>query len=161
VDEALRPAAVDPPRGFFPARVDEKGRLKLPAAFQQYLNDIGEKRVFITTLDVATVRIYPNSLWKQNENFFDERSLTDPERSGNIAFLADHYGADSEVDGQGRVLVPQELRRELNLENQPVWLNHYKGRINLYGKEEYDRRMQRARANAPADLRELEKMGLR
>ena len=124
MDEALRPAAVDPPRGFFPARVDEKGRLKLPAAFQQYLNDIGEKRVFITTLDVATVRIYPNSLWKQNENFFDERSLTDPERSENqgdpVRAAADAHRAAGARRAGEFALEGFDLRPE----NEPAARNH-------------------------------------
>jgi MraZ protein len=158
-DELTRTAGVEPPRGFFTARVDEKGRLKLPAAFQQFLKDLGEKRVFVTTLDVSTVRIYPISLWKQNENFFDDNQ--DPEIAENVSFLANHYGADSEIDGQGRILVPQELRRALKLEDQPVFLSHYRGRINVYGKDEYDRRLERANTNPVENLRHLERKGLR
>ena len=159
MDNEARPATVEPPRGHYPARVDEKGRLKLPAAFQQLLKDLGEDKVFVTTLDISTVRIYPISLWKQNEKFFEEAA--DPEIAENVAFLADYFGADSDIDGQGRVLVPQGLRRELNLENQPVWLQQYKGRINVYGKPEYEGKLESARRNPVGNLRELEKKGLR
>lgn len=161
MDEKPNTMPVDPPRGFFAARVDEKGRLKLPAAFQQYLKDLGEPKVFVTTLDISTVRIYPISVWKQNEKFFDELAIEDPETAENVAFLADHFGGDSEVDGQGRVLVPQELRQKLGLENQPVWLQVYKGRINAFGKEEYEKRMERALANPVENVRKLERKGLR
>ena len=158
VDRDVKPAGVEPPRGFHAARVDEKGRLKLPSAFQQYLKALGEEAVFITTLDMSTLRIYPTSLWKQNEIFFEDSKSPAAEQ---ISFLANMYGADSEIDGQGRVLLPQELRRDLRLENQPVWLGHYKGRINAYGKEEFDKRAAVAKSNAAANLSLLESEGLK
>jgi MraZ protein len=150
----------EPPRGIYPARVDEKGRLKLPAVFQQYLTDLGEKRVFVTSLDVRIARIYPISVWKENEILFDT-TTDDPEAAEDVKFIANDLGADSEIDGQGRVLVPQELRQMLSLENQPVWIECQKGRMNVYGKEVYEDRKRRAYENAADKLRTLEKKGLK
>ena len=158
MDNGARSTAVEPPRGFHAARVDDKGRLKLPVPFQQFLKSLGEEEVFITTLDMTTIRIYPISLWKQNEIFFENAKTPSAEQA---SFLANMYGADSEVDAQGRVLIPQELRRELKVENQPVWLGHYKGRVNLYGKDEFEKRATAAKANAAANLVGLESEGLR
>ena len=151
---------MEPPRGAYQARVDDKGRLKLPAAFQQYLNDLGESKVFITSLDVRIARIYPISVWKENEALFDSAS-EDPEPAEDIAFIANDLGADSEIDSQGRVLVPSELRRMLGLENQPVWLDCYKGRINIYGKEIYEQRKARAMESVAEKLKTLERRGLK
>ena len=153
-------APVEPPRGIYPGRVDEKGRLKLPAAFQQYLESMGEKKVFVTTLDVRIVRIYPISRWKENEIFFEAKN-DDPAAAEDLAFIANDFGADSELDGQGRVLIPPQLRRTLGIENQPVWLDAYKGRINVYGKEIYDERRRRAMEGLQDKLRNLEKAGLK
>ena len=151
---------VEPPRGIFQARVDDKGRLKLPSVFQQYLNTLGDQKVFITSLDVRTARIYPISVWKQNENFFEDYS-EDPQTAEDVAFMANDLGADSEVDSQGRLLVPQGLRRKLGLEGQPVWLDCYKGRINLYSKEIYEERKSRASEAIAEKLRALERKGLK
>jgi MraZ protein len=158
--EANPRSTVEAPRGIYPARVDEKGRLKLPAVFQQYLADLGEKKVFITSLDVRIARIYPISVWKENEILFDQPS-DDPESVEDVKFIANDLGADSELDGQGRVLVPQELRRLLKIENEPVWLECQKGRVNVYSKEIYEQRKLRAYDNAPEKLRALEKRGLK
>lgn len=160
MEQEPRSAPVEPPRGIYPGRVDEKGRLKLPAAFQQYLEALGEKRVFVTTLDVRIVRIYPISKWKENEIFFEATSQ-DPEAAEDMAFIANDFGGDSELDGQGRVLIPTELRRTLGIENQPVWLDVYKGRINVYGKEIYEERKRRAMEGLTDKLRLLEKAGLK
>lgn len=160
MDQEPISAPVEPPRGIYPGRVDEKGRLKLPADFQQYLEAMGEKKVFVTTLDVRIVRIYPISRWKENEIFF-EATNDDPAAAEDLAFIANDFGANSELDGQGRVLIPPELRRTLKIENQPVWLDAYKGRINVYGKEIYEERKRRAMENLPEKLRNLEKAGLK
>ena len=153
-------AKVDPPHGIYPARVDDKGRLKLPSVFQQYLNSLGERKVFITSLDTHTARIYPISVWKDNEKFFEEYK-EDPQIAEDIAFIANDLGADSELDGQGRLLVPQELRQRLNVENQPVWLDCYRGRINVYTKVVYEERKHRAGQDLPEKLRALERKGLK
>ena len=150
---------MEPPRGIYPARVDEKGRLKLPSAFQEYLLKLGEQKVFITSLDMRIARLYPISIWKENEIVFEKASEADPEGAEDVAFQANDVGRDSEVDPQGRVLIPQELRRSLGLESQPVWLDCYKGRINVYGKEVYEERRRRSQERPVEKLRAMEKLG--
>ena len=151
---------VVPPRGFFSARVDEKGRLKLPAAMVQYLVGLGEQRVFITTLDRATARVYPISVWLETEKLLEEPG-EDAEDRNDVAMVAYHYGADSEIDPQGRVLVPQELRRELKLENEQVHLRCFKQRIEVIGDEAYQGRLSKASESLDAKVKALEKKGLR
>ena len=148
------------PRGIFQARVDVKGRLKLPAAFKEYVGSFGEKRVFITSLDFRTARIYPISVWKSNEKFFEE--FTDePEAAEDIAFIANDMGADCDMDEQGRVLIPQELRKQLAIEDQPVWLESFQGLVNIYGKAIYEERKKRAAEGHAEKLRLLRKKGFK
>ena len=153
-------AAVESPRGIYQARVDEKGRLKLPVDMQKFLNASGEQKVFITSLDEVTARIYPIAVWRENERILAE-STDDPEGAEDIAFLANDLGADSELDAQGRVLLPTELRRLLELESQAVWLECYQSGINIYNKAVYDARKARARDRRPEKLSVFRKKGLR
>jgi MraZ protein len=148
------------PRGFHGARVDEKGRLKLPAAIVQYLESFGERKVFITTLNASTARIYPISVWRETERLLEEAG-EDADVRDDVAFVADHYGADDEMDGQGRVLVPTELRRELKLENEQVFLRCFKQRIDVYGRDVYESRLNRAKQDLTDKVQGLEKKGLR
>ena len=140
--------------------MDEKGRLKLPAIFQQYLTELKEDKVFITSLDTRTARIYPISVWKENEKLFEE-AAEDPDSAADVAWVANHFGADSEIDNQGRVLVPTDLRRHLGIENQQVFLDCYKGRINIYGGTEYATRKAQAFTNIGDKLKALERRGLK
>jgi len=165
IEEARSTPVVPPPLGIYPARVDERGRLKLPADFHQYLNAVFvvegcEHRVFITSLDLRTVRIYPLPVWKSNEILL-EAEVEDPEAAADVAFLAKDLGGSSDVDPQGRVLVPAGLRALLGLESKPVYLDCYKGRISVLTEEVYKQRQAKSRENALEKLSRMEKKGLR
>ena len=155
-----RSITAEPPLGISQARCDEKGRLKLPANFFEYLKALGVDKVFITTFDMRLVRIYSRNVWQSNQNLF-ENAGEDAETAQDLAFIANLYGGDSEIDAQGRILIPTELRRKLEIEAQPVWLDFYNGRINVFGKKIYEERMQRAMVNLAEKVKAMEKRGLK
>jgi len=148
----------EPPHSIAQASVDEKGRLKLPAEFLEYLEALKVTKVFITTFDQRLARIYPIAVWKVNEALFENSADPAAER---LALLAKAYGGDAEIDKSGRVLLPAKLREILDLEKQPVWLDVYHGRINVVSRKIHEERMQLAQANMSEDLKALEKLGLK
>jgi len=150
---------VEPPRGMYPGRLDDKGRMKVPVDFQQFLSALREKKLFVTSLDRRIAQIYPIAVWRENEKFF-ETYREDPRIARNVAFNAADLGAESEMDSQGRILFPPELRRELGLENQPVRLYAYRGRIEVLSEKIYDERKREASQMAAEDLAKLEAAGL-
>ncbi len=159
-DDQAIPEPVEAPRGTLQGRVDEKGRLKLPAAVGQYLEGFGERKVFVTTLNTSTVLIYPISVWRETERMLQEPG-EDADVRADVAFVANHYGEDVEVDSQGRVLMPTTLRRDLELEKDDVHLVCYKQRIEVYGSKVYSQRLEAAKTNLSDKLKALEKKGLR
>jgi MraZ protein len=149
----------EPPNGMYPARVDDKGRLKLPVGFQEYFAGLPEKKLFVTSLDRRIGQIYPIANWREAKKFlYGQTENSKPAR--RIAFNAQDLGADSEMDNQGRVLLPPEMRRELGIENQSVRLFHYKGRIEILSETIYQERKREAAGSAEADLETLEGAGL-
>ena len=150
---------VEPPRGMYPSRLDEKGRAKMPAAFQQFFAALREKTLFVTSLDRRIAQIYPMAVWRQNEKFFDGYR-DDPRLARNVAFNAADLGAEAEMDAQGRILFAPELRRELGIENAPVRLFAYRGRIEVLSEKIYEERKREAAATAPEDVAKLEAAGL-
>jgi MraZ protein len=151
---------VEAPRGTLQGRVDEKGRLKLPTAMAQYLGLLGEPKVFVTTLNTSTALIYPISVWRETEKMLQEPG-EDADLRADLAFIANHYGEDVEIDAQGRVLMPTTLRRELELEKDDVHLVCYKQRIEVFGSKVYSQRLDAAKTNLAEKLKALEKKGLR
>jgi len=150
---------VEPPRGMYPSRLDDKGRLKLPTAFQQYFSALREKKLFVTSLDRRTAQVYPMDVWRGNEKFLDTYR-DDVRVARNIAFNAADLGAESEMDSQGRILFSPELRRELGIENQPVKLFAYRGRIEILTEAIYEERKREAAQTVTDDVTKMEAAGL-
>ena len=144
----------------YPAKLDDKGRVKVPQAFFRYLDSLPEKTLFVTSLDRRIAQIYPIAIWRQNEAFF-ESYTANPEVAANVAFNAADLGAETEMDGQGRIVFSTELRRELGIENSPVKLFAHKGRIEVLSEAIYEERRQKALAKPSDDVRTLEAAGLK
>jgi DNA-binding transcriptional regulator/RsmH inhibitor MraZ len=143
----------------FPFRLDDKGRGKMPQTFVEYFSALPEKKLFVTSLDRRIAQIYPMETWRQNEKFF-LAYRANPKKAKNVAFTANELGGEAEMDGQGRILFPPDLRRTLGLENQQLRIYAYRGRIEVLSEEIYEARRREA-SEAPAeDVLELEEAGL-
>lgn len=100
-------------RGNSQARVDEKGRLKIPAQFKQVLDEHFENRFFVTSLDGLNARIYPIEEWTKLEEKFKDNSFD--ELKSLVKFKVNLYGGEAEMDKQGRILIPQVLREKAGM----------------------------------------------
>lgn len=160
MEENPQPVRSKPPRGIFPARCDDKGRVKLPAAFKAYLEQLGEKDLFVTSFDGRIARIYTDSAWERSE-----KHLTAPgedfERRAKFYRLAMHWGADSRLDDQGRVLVNSDLRRAMGIENQPVKVMFFDNVIRLWSEAADAEDLAEAKTVTKQDLIAEEVKGLR
>jgi MraZ protein len=101
-------------RGSAPARIDDKGRLKVPTMFRSVIQDHQGADVFVTSLSGESVRIYPLAVWIEIERKLMEMPGNHPSR---LKFLdrVNYYGQASELDGQGRVVIPQHLRESASI----------------------------------------------
>ena len=95
-------------RGNCPAKVDEKGRLKIPAVFLDALKEYGNQ-FYITSPTGESARIYPMKVWSEME---DKLAKVSSQNRAKRKFLmrTSYYGQTVELDGQGRLLVPAVLR---------------------------------------------------
>jgi len=144
----------------YDCRLDDKGRLKLPAQFQRYINSLTEKGLFVTSLDRRIAQIYPIAVWRENERFF-ETFRDNPQVAQDVVFNANDLGADADMDSQGRVLFNTALRKQLDLENQELHLYTYRGHIKVLTHAIYEERRQRASKAATENVELLERAGLK
>jgi MraZ protein len=96
-------------RGNHPTRVDEKGRLKLPAEFKRRVDDVYGPIFFITSMDGKRALVYPLKEWEAIETSLAKMSPMDPTRR-KFQDVTNFYGQMAEMDSQGRLLIPQKLR---------------------------------------------------
>lgn len=96
-------------RGSQQARIDDKGRLKVPSDFRSVLEDRYGPRLFVTSHLGESVLIYPLPVWEEVERKLLALPSTLDERD-RLLEAVNYFGAPTELDAQGRVLIPQKLR---------------------------------------------------
>jgi len=96
-------------RGNAPARIDDKGRLKVPNVFRSLLETKYGRELFLTSVSGEYVRIYPMPVWLELEQKLGDMPSTHPAK---LRFLdrVNYFGQIAELDTQGRVLIPLRLR---------------------------------------------------
>ena len=102
-------------RGNHPAKVDEKGRLKLPSAFKQLVDAANVTQFYVTSTDGKSAEIWPLPEWEKREEQLAESSTMD-DAVRKYLNLTSYYGQQVEMDNQGRVLLPQLLRGKAKLD---------------------------------------------
>lgn len=100
-------------RGNYPARVDEKGRVKIPAAFLEALREYGNK-FYVTSENGDYVRVYPMKIWNEIEEKLARLSSHNRTKQKFLT-RTNYYGQLVELDGQGRILVPPILRESAQM----------------------------------------------
>jgi len=96
-------------RGSTSARIDDKGRLKVPNTFRRLLEQTHGRELFLTSLTGEYVRIYPMPVWLEIEQKLAAMPSTHPSRQRFLDRI-NYFGADGELDAQGRVIIPPRLR---------------------------------------------------
>src|ERR1041384_6967938 len=96
-------------RGNHPTRVDEKGRLKVPAEFKRLIDDKYGTQFYITSLDGKVAQVYPFEEWQRIEEKLARVSNFNPTKK-KFLNRTNYYGQQVELDGQGRLLMPALLR---------------------------------------------------
>lgn len=104
-------------RGNHPAKVDEKGRLKIPAAFKQLLEAQNDTQFYITSQDGKSAEIWPLREWEKREaQLADYSTLNDAVRK--YLNMTSYFGQQAEIDNQARLLLPQILRGKASLDSE-------------------------------------------
>jgi MraZ protein len=113
-------------RGNHPAKVDEKGRLKLPAAFKQLVDATSVTQFYITSTDGKSAEIWPLPEWEKRERQLLRFSTLD-DAVQKYLDLTSYYGQQVEIDNQARVTLPQILRTSAKLDAE----------VTVFGKLNY------------------------
>ena len=104
-------------RGNHPTRVDEKGRLKVPAEFKRLIDEKYANEFYITSLDGKIAQIYPFEEWQRIEEKLARLSNFNPTKK-KFLNRTNYYGQVVEIDGQGRVLIPGLLRDSAGIKGE-------------------------------------------
>jgi MraZ protein len=113
-------------RGNYAAKIDDKGRLKIPNAFRALIEGKHGTELFVTSLTGEYVRIYPLPVWLTHEEKLARVPSAHPARLKYFDRV-NYFGQIAEIDGQGRVVIPQRLRDSAGMA----------GDVDVFGQYEY------------------------
>ncbi len=105
-------------RGNHPAKVDPKGRLKLPAKFTELMDLTGNAQFYITSSDGKTAEVWPLAEWEKQEAALLAHSSNLNPAVKKYMNLTSYYGQQAGIDGEGRVLLPQILRQKAKMDGE-------------------------------------------
>jgi MraZ protein len=132
-------------RGNHPARIDDKGRIKVPNGFRALIEQQYGSELFATSVTGEYVRLYPMAVWLEIERRLAEVPSTNPSK---LRFLdrVNFFGQAVAMDKQGRVVVPPLLRESaamtgevsvLGLQNHLAVWNQKRLSERLFEKEPF------------------------
>lgn len=138
-------------RGEHHYSLDDKGRVVVPAKFRRTL---GKTAVMTRGLDEC-VALYAPAEWAKNEKKLQAQAVT---RRDFVRFMLSS-AEDVELDGQGRVSIPQHLREYAKIEREVVVLG-VGSRIEIWGLENWKRYIAKVQSEAPALASELKDLSI-
>ena len=128
-------------RGNYAAKIDEKGRLKIPNAFRALVEKQHGAEVFVTSLTGESVRIYPMPVWLALEERLAKVPSAHPSR---LKYLdrVNYYGQSAQIDVQGRVVILARLRESAGMAGDVDVLGQYDA-LEVWNHERFVSKMQR------------------
>lgn len=122
-------------RGNQPARIDEKGRLKIPALFRGEIEDSWGSDFYITSLTGQSVRVYPLPVWQEIEERLTMLPAFNPTKK-KFLDRTNYYGQLSSMDRQGRILIAPHLRESAEMVGEVAVLG-YLNYLEVWNNERY------------------------
>lgn len=144
-------------RGSSLAKLDEKGRLKLPSAFRTLLEPKFGTLYFVTSLRGDSVRIYPMDVWLRVEERIARASSLNPSVM-RLKNAVNYFGQSSPMDAQGRILVHPLLRERAQMKGEVVVLGQ-QDFLEVWNRTVFEERLQ-ADPLTDTDLSALSDLGI-
>jgi MraZ protein len=144
-------------RGNHPTRVDEKGRLKIPAEFKRVLEEKYGDQFYITSFDGKVAQVYPFEEWERIEQKLAGLSTFNPTKK-KFLDRTNYWGQQAEIDGQGRLLIPQLLRESAEIKGE-VAVTGMLTYLEVRNLEAYRREIEQNQFT-PEDEKTLDELGI-
>jgi MraZ protein len=128
-------------RGNAPAKIDEKGRLKVPNGFRTLIEAAHGRLVYVTSLTGESVRVYPLSVWESIEAKLAAVPSSHPARA-RFLDRVNYFGQVAELDAQGRVVIHPRLRDSASMAGEVDVFGQY-DHLEVWNHERFVAKLQR------------------
>jgi MraZ protein len=125
-------------RGSRVATIDGKGRLKVPTEFRRLLEERYGPVFFATSVRGDKALLYPLPVWEEIESRLAAMPATDPTRQRFLERV-NYFGAQVELDAQGRLVLPPILRERAAMDGEVV-VSAQIDHLEVWNRERLERR---------------------
>ena len=143
-------------RGNSLAKIDEKGRLKLPAAFRSVIEPAYGDEFFVTSLRGESARVYPMQVYAELETKMLAASSVQP-LVAKLRNSFNYFGQRAVMDPQGRILLHPLLRDTAELAGEVAVLGQ-QNFLEVWNRSAFEDALLR-KPLTDDDLRELAGLG--
>lgn len=113
VEDKVLDAALPEFRGTYTHSLDEKGRVVVPAAFREAVN-----QGMTMTLSDGCVVLRPTAVWEEERARMEQEERMDPRVGRQRRRIVMANAADVSLDRQGRIAIPSNLRTRVHLSDE-------------------------------------------
>jgi len=123
-------------RGNCPAKIDAKGRIKIPNSFRRHIEEKYGREFFVTSLSGEFVRVYPMPVWLEVEKKIAAAPSIDPAIT-RFTNMVNYYGQVAAMDDQGRLLIHPVLRQSSGLNGSVAVLGN-QVHLDIWSTEKFE-----------------------
>jgi len=138
--------------GNSPAKIDDKGRIKIPTSFRGPIETQFGREFFVTSLNGRFVRLFPLPVWLQIQERLSRISAFNPAAT-RFLDAVNFFGALQTMDRQGRVLIHPLLRDRAGMNGEVAVLGNT-DHLDVWNREQFERKLEQEPVTDD-DLREL------
>ncbi len=143
-------------RGTSKINLDAKGRIAIPTRYRPELKESCDGQMIVTlALDEkhtglpGCLWLYPLHEWEKLEAFIDNLSSGNKANESVRRFIIGNAN-ECEMDGQGRLLLPETLRSLVNLEKKIILSGQLK-KFEIWNEEAWNQRQMEMLSGNPLD----------
>ncbi|MBM23343.1 MAG: cell division/cell wall cluster transcriptional repressor MraZ [Gammaproteobacteria bacterium] len=140
-------------RGLNKINLDNKGRITIPVRYKESLNKLSNNLLICTIDQDHCLLLYPLKFWKNIEKKIMELPTLNA-NSRRLQRLMVGHAAELEMDSNGRILIPKELREFARLQKQTMLVGQGK-KFEIWNYDDWNTGREKWLSTKEADLSDL------
>jgi MraZ protein len=122
--------------GEYSCKIDDKGRVLLPAGLKKQLSPAAQEKFMATRGFESCITLYPMDDWQVITGILNKLNRLDKKNREFLRYFH-RMSSELELDGTGRILIPKPLLQYASIEKELI-LAAYNNVIEVWNPQKFD-----------------------